>query len=44
MVKWDEPEHPNGLIVSYQIEYRKADLDRVCYYFFICSFFDFIKY
>uniref|UniRef100_A0A1B6KAQ3 Tyrosine-protein kinase receptor n=1 Tax=Graphocephala atropunctata TaxID=36148 RepID=A0A1B6KAQ3_9HEMI len=27
LLKWDEPQSPNGLIVTYQIEYRRIDIE-----------------
>ncbi|XP_054277589.1 insulin-like peptide receptor isoform X2 [Macrosteles quadrilineatus] len=27
LLKWDEPPNPNGLIVTYQIEYRRIDIE-----------------
>lgn len=34
MVKlmWDEPEDPNGIILTYQIEYRRVDIENVSTY------------
>lgn len=31
LLKWEEPVTPNGLIVSYQIEYRRIDIENVRY-------------
>ena len=31
MIKWDPPEHPNGLIIKYIIHYRRANQDDVSY-------------
>lgn len=28
-ISWDEPINPNGLIVTYQIEYRHVDIENV---------------
>jgi insulin receptor len=30
VVTWDEPKDPNGLIITYRIEYRRINTDRVC--------------
>lgn len=29
LLKWEEPVAPNGLIVTYQIEYRRIDIEHV---------------
>lgn len=29
LLKWEEPPVPNGLIVTYQIEYRRIDIENV---------------
>lgn len=29
LLKWEEPVAPNGLIVTYQIEYRRVDIENV---------------
>lgn len=29
LLKWDEPISPNGLIVTYQIEYQRIDIQNV---------------
>lgn len=31
LLKWEEPVMPNGLIVTYQIEYRRIDIENVRY-------------
>lgn len=31
LLKWEEPVTPNGLIVTYQIEYRRIDIENVRY-------------
>lgn len=28
-LKWEEPISPNGMVLSYQIEYRRVDSDKV---------------
>lgn len=29
---WDEPKEPNGLTLTYQIEYKRKDIDNVSVY------------
>lgn len=37
-VQWKEPESPNGLIVTYQIKYKRVDIPNVSITFFFISF------
>lgn len=31
-LRWDEPPQPNGLIVTYQIEYKRVDIQNVSFF------------
>ena len=28
-LKWEEPSEPNGIVVTYNIEYRRVDIENV---------------
>jgi len=35
VIKWQDPQKPNGLIVNYEIEYKKANIQNVSYSLYI---------